>query len=408
MAAKADVPETVENRVVCRAGGGRGGAPAGASAAPGAIETDAMDRAITQKYNRSMPENIAADCPLLGESGAMHDLRSMISRVAATDSTVLILGESGTGKELVARTLHAWSPRTQQPYVAINCGAIPGELMESELFGHERGAFTGATAARKGRFELAGTGTLFLDEIAEMSAALQVKLLRVLQERSFERVGSSSPLRAQARIVAATHRDLERHVEQGSFREDLYYRLNVFPIRVPPLRERGDDILLLAEETLKRLREAGMGTLAFDPGARRALLEYGWPGNVRELQNLVERLVILHGGSTVGLDHLPAKMRAAVLAAAVPEPAPGEADDGLGELMRLVADPGPALPPEGIDLKSYLESIERSLIEQALAAHDYVIAHAANRLGLRRTTLVEKIRKLGISVMRASGAVHEA
>ena len=366
----------------------------------------AMDRPDEQKYNRAMADNNIADCPLLGESSAMRDLRNMISRVAATDSTVLILGESGTGKELVARTLHAWSSRGEQPYVAINCGAIPGELMESELFGHERGAFTGATAARKGRFELAGRGTLFLDEIAEMSAALQVKLLRVLQERSFERVGSSSALRAEARIVAATHRDLERHVEQGSFREDLFYRLNVFPIRVPPLRERGDDILLLAEETLKRLNDTGMGAIQFDPAARRAMLEYAWPGNVRELQNLVERLVILHAGGSVGVDELPAKMRATlpcVAAAASAEP-----EDGLGELMRLVADPGPALPPEGIDLKSYLEGIERSLIEQALAAHDYVIAHAAGRLGLRRTTLVEKIRKLGISVMRTSGAANEA
>ena len=366
-----------------------------------------MDSPVEQKYNRAMAEkNNEADCPLLGDSGVMRDLRNMIRRVAVTDSTVLILGESGTGKELVARTLHAWSPRGEQPYVAINCGAIPGELMESELFGHERGAFTGATAARKGRFELAGRGTLFLDEIAEMSPALQVKLLRVLQERSFERVGSSSAMRAEARIVAATHRDLERHVEQGSFREDLYYRLNVFPIRVPPLRERGEDILLLAEQTLKRLSDAGMGGVRLDPAVRRALLEYAWPGNVRELQNLVERLVILHGGGSVGLDELPAKMRAGL--PNMPAPMPAEPDDGLNELMRLVADPGPALPPEGIDLKAYLEGIERSLIEQALAAHDYVIAHAANRLGLRRTTLVEKIRKLGISVMRASGAPHEA
>ena len=366
-----------------------------------------MDSPVGQKYNRAMAEkNNEADCPLLGDSGVMRDLRNMIRRVAVTDSTVLILGESGTGKELVARTLHAWSPRGEQPYVAINCGAIPGELMESELFGHERGAFTGATAARKGRFELAGRGTLFLDEIAEMSPALQVKLLRVLQERSFERVGSSSAMRAEARIVAATHRDLDRHVEQGSFREDLYYRLNVFPIRVPPLRERGEDILLLAEQTLKRLSDAGMGGVRLDPAVRRALLEYAWPGNVRELQNLVERLVILYGGGSVGLDELPAKMRVGL--PNLPAPTPAEPDDGLNELMRLVADPGPALPPEGIDLKAYLEGIERSLIEQALAAHDYVIAHAANRLGLRRTTLVEKIRKLGISVMRASGAPHEA
>lgn len=207
-------------------------------------------------------------------------------------------------------------------------------------------------------------------------------------------------------MVAATHRDLDKHVEQGSFREDLFYRLNVFPIRVPPLRERGEDILLLAEQTLKRLHDAGMGTVRLDPAARRILLEYAWPGNVRELQNLIERLVILHAGGSVGLDDLPAKMRAAV--PSLPVPAPAEPDDGLGELMRLVADPGPALPPEGIDLKSYLEGIERSLIEQALAAHDHVIAHAASRLGLRRTTLVEKIRKLGISVMRAPAAADEA
>lgn len=366
----------------------------------------AVDMPGGQKYNRGMAEqNNEVECPLLGESKVMRDLRNMIARVAVTDSTVLILGESGTGKELVARSLHAWSSRGEQPYVAINCGAIPGELMESELFGHERGAFTGATTSRKGRFELAGKGTLFLDEIAEMSAALQVKLLRVLQERSFERVGSSSAIRAEARIVAATHRDLEKHVEQGSFREDLFYRLNVFPIRVPPLRERGEDILLLAEQTLKRLDQAGMGTVRLDSAAHRALLEYHWPGNVRELQNLIERLVILHAGGSVGLDDLPGKLRAAV--PSLPVPAPAEPEDGLGELMRLVADPGPALPPEGIDLKSYLEGIERSLIEQALAAHDYVIAHAASRLGLRRTTLVEKIRKLGINVMRASAAVNE-
>ncbi len=376
-----------------------------AAAALDPAPAGAMDSLGGQKYNRSMAEkNNEAECPLLGDSAAMRDLRSMIARVAATDSTVLVLGESGTGKELVARTLHAWSQRGGQPYVAINCGAIPGELMESELFGHERGAFTGATAARKGRFELAGRGTLFLDEIAEMSPALQIKLLRVLQERSFERVGSCSAVRAEARIVAATHRDLERQVESGGFREDLYYRLNVFPICVPPLRERGEDILLLAEHTLKRLGDAGMGSIRLDPEVRRALLEYAWPGNVRELQNLIERLVILHGGGSVALDDLPAKMRSGLSAV----PAPAEPDEGLHELMRLVADPGPALPPEGIDLKAYLEGIERSLIEQALAAHDYVIAHAAARLGLRRTTLVEKIRKLGIGVMRAPGAPHEA
>ncbi|MGC9162174.1 MAG: sigma-54 interaction domain-containing protein [Thiomonas sp.] len=343
---------------------------------------------------------------LLGESAPMRVLREQIRRVAQTDSTVLILGESGTGKELVARAVHACSPRAARPFVAVNCGAIPGELMESELFGHERGAFTGAISARKGRFELAGRGTLFLDEIAEMSPPLQVKILRVLQERTFERVGSSEVLPSQARIVAATHRDLEQQISLGRFREDLFYRLHVFPLQVPALRERGDDILQLAEHTLQRLEAQGLGRVRLGDGVPQALLDYHWPGNVRELQNLMERLVILHAGSIVRLSDLPPKMRQsspdtpseARLAASLP---PAESDDeqqGLHALMEAMAEPAwqPVLPPEGLDLRAYLEQIERSLIEQALERSRYVIAHAAQHLGLRRTTLVEKIRKYGL------------
>ncbi|HML82718.1 MAG TPA: sigma-54 dependent transcriptional regulator [Thiomonas arsenitoxydans] len=363
------------------------------------------------------PHLLTADSPdlLLGESPPMRTLREQVRRVAQTDSTVLVLGESGTGKELVARTVHLQSPRAARPFVAVNCGAIPGELMESELFGHERGAFTGALNARKGRFELAGRGTLFLDEIAEMSPPLQVKILRVLQEKCFERVGGNEVLSAQSRIVAATHRDLEQQIGLGRFREDLYYRLNVFPVQVPPLRQRGEDILLLAEHALQRLEAQGLGRVRFGDGVQQALLSYRWPGNVRELQNLMERLLILHSGSIVRLADLPPKLRAggdlardlgrdlSVTEAALPQLAANTAaeddeQEGLQALMQAMTEPAlqPVLPEEGMDLRAYLEQIERSLIEQALQRSRHVIAHAAQHLGLRRTTLVEKIRKYGL------------
>ena len=363
------------------------------------------------------PHLLTADSPdlLLGESPPMRTLREQVRRVAQTDSTVLVLGESGTGKELVARTVHLQSPRAARPFVAVNCGAIPGELMESELFGHERGAFTGALNARKGRFELAGRGTLFLDEIAEMSPPLQVKILRVLQEKCFERVGGNEVLSAQSRIVAATHRDLEQQIGLGRFREDLYYRLNVFPVQVPPLRQRGEDILLLAEHALQRLEAQGLGRVRFGDGVQQALLSYRWPGNVRELQNLMERLLILHAGSIVRLADLPPKLRAGgdlardlgrdlgATETALPELATNTAaeddeQEGLQALMQAMTEPAlqPVLPEEGMDLRAYLEQIERSLIEQALQRSRHVIAHAAQHLGLRRTTLVEKIRKYGL------------
>ncbi len=244
---------------------------------------------------------------LVGTSRRIQDVRRMIEQVAESDATVLILGESGTGKEVVARNIHYHSRRRDKPFVPINCGAIPGDLLESELFGHEKGAFTGAINARKGRFEMAQGGTLFLDEIGDMSLPMQVKLLRVLQERTFERVGSNKSIRADVRIVAATHQDLERRIEQGKFREDLYYRLNVFPIDMPPLRERVEDIPLLLNELIARVEHERRGSVRLTPAAVMSLTHYPWPGNVRELANLVERLVIMYPFKVVDLPQLPPK-----------------------------------------------------------------------------------------------------
>ena len=321
----------------------------------------------------------------------MRQLRETIGRVARSDSVAIILGESGTGKELVARAIHAASPRSHEPFVAVNCGAISPDLMQSELFGHERGAFTGAHAARQGRFEAAGRGTLFLDEIAEMSPAMQVKLLRVLQERAFERVGSNTPRPLLARVVAATHCDLPRLMSEGLFREDLYYRLCVVPITVPPLRERGDDICLLARHALDQLSARGALPVRFDPGVREALLGYAWPGNVRELMNLMERLSVLHAGGTIRVDDLPEPMR------------------GLGHLTpwrdraeqpaaASCVAPAPVRPlAHERGLQSYLDAVERQAIVDALRDHRGVIARAAFALGMPRTTLIERMRRLGVT-----------
>jgi len=246
---------------------------------------------------------------LVGNSCAIREVRNLIHRVSASDATVLILGESGTGKEVVARNIHYYSPRREGPFVPLNCGAIPSELLESELFGHEKGAFTGAISARQGRFEMAEGGTVFLDEIGDMPLAMQIKLLRVLQERIFERVGSNKSVRTNVRIIAATHRDLEEAIEKGAFREDLYYRLNVFPIEMPPLRERTEDIPLLVDELLRRLEHEHRGSVRLTPAATASLCHYPWPGNVRELANLMERLVILHPYGLVDVHDLPEKFR---------------------------------------------------------------------------------------------------
>ena len=326
---------------------------------------------------------------LVGTSRGIAQVRRLIEQVADSDATVLILGESGTGKEVVARNIHYHSSRRDKPFVPVNCGAIPSELLESELFGHEKGAFTGAISARQGRFELAEGGTLFLDEIGDMDMQMQVKLLRVLQERTFERVGSNKTIRADVRIIAATHRNLEQMIEDDRFREDLYYRLNVFPIEMPPLRERAEDIPLLIKEIITRLQHEKRGSVTLTQSAVMALCQYHWPGNVRELANLVERLVIMHPYGVVDMRDLPEKYQVD----------PGEIQEKVipdQTLLTLDQFEVPRLPRDGIDLKEHLTTLECKLIRQALADAEGVVAHAATRLRLRRTTLVEKLRKYGI------------
>ena len=325
---------------------------------------------------------------LVGNSRSIRQIRKLVEQVANSEATVLILGESGTGKEVVARNLHYYSGRRNKPFVPINCGAIPAELLESELFGHEKGAFTGAITSRQGRFELAEGGSLFLDEIGDMSLHMQVKLLRVLQERVFERVGSNKPITADVRIIAATHRNLEEQIKAGLFREDLYYRLNVFPIDMPPLRERKEDIPLLVNELITRLEHEKRGSVRLTPQAVMALCDYHWPGNVRELANLIERLVIMHPFGVVDFHDLPEKFRE------------GKEDilKSLPMEMEVDYDPWavPRLPREGLDLKEHINNLEYNLIKQALEDAGGIVAHAANRLKLRRTTLVEKMRKYGL------------
>jgi sigma-54 dependent transcriptional regulator, flagellar regulatory protein len=311
----------------------------------------------------------------VGPSAAIAELDQLIQQVAGFDSTVLVAGESGTGKELVARRIHDLSPRASGPFVPLNCCAIPRELLESELFGHEKGAFTGAITNRIGRFELADGGTLFLDEIGDMSLDMQVKLLRVLQERVFERVGSTQQRRANVRIIAATHRDLGELVAAGKFREDLYFRLNVFPLRVPALRERGSDLPELVADLVQQGKAAGRPAIAIAPATLAVLARYGWPGNVRELANLIERLSILYPEQTVEPRQLPPPY-----AASSSNPAPSIA-------------PGPQFEAGGLDLKEHLCAIERDLICRALEQADGTVAKAAKLLNLQRTTLVEKLRK---------------
>ena len=334
---------------------------------------------------------------LIGNSPSVARVRELIQRVAPSESTVMILGESGTGKEVVARNIHYYSQRSHGPFVPVNCGAIPDNLLESELFGHEKGAFTGAISTRRGRFELARGGTLFLDEIGDMPLNMQVKLLRVLQERIFERVGSDRSIEADVRIITATHRDLDELIRSGGFREDLYYRLNVFPIEMPTLRERVEDLPLLVDELLQRMAHDQGARVSLSPAALRCLAHYPWPGNVRELANLMERLAILKPDGRVELDDLPAKFRAhypeelAVMDAVT-------ADHGEdGDLpARLLTGEGVALPPDGLDLRQYIMDLESSLIQTALEDANGVVAHAASLLKMRRTTLVEKMRKYSI------------
>jgi len=407
-----------------------------------------------------------------GNSPAIREVIALIRQVAEHDSTVLVLGESGTGKEVAARAIHELSPRRMRPFVAVNCGAIPAELLESELFGHERGAFTGAVSARKGRFEIAEGGTLFLDEIGDMSPTMQVKLLRVLQERVFERVGNHVSMRCNVRIIAATHRNLEDSITRGTFREDLFHRLNVFPIEMPALRARIEDLPMLVRDFVNYNASEGRGRVQMSNSALAALALHRWTGNVRELGNLIERMSIVCANRQVEIRDLPAKYRPAdwspetntsalihedplladalnaetlratselqasdsrtlaafdmhpllarQLAAATTEAlsigsqhdnilhASNDGDSGIGfvppaarvdtntrALAAEVLERSLAMLPEaGLDLREHLLSIERQLIEQALKRSSGTVAHAARLLGLRRTTLVEKLRKL--------------
>lgn len=331
---------------------------------------------------------------LVGTSRKVQQVRQLMEQVADKDVSVLITGESGTGKEVVARNLHYHSSRRDKPFVPVNCGAIPAELLESELFGHEKGAFTGAITARVGRFEMAEGGTLFLDEIGDMPLNMQVKILRVLQERTFERVGSNRTQSADVRVIAATHKNLEDMIGAGDFREDLYYRLNVFPIEMPALRDRVEDIPLLINELISRMEKEKRGSLRMNSAAIMSLCRHDWPGNVRELANLVERLAIMHPYGVIGVQELPKKFR---YVDDYDENRPVE-DTGMPSgIPGLVGLDAPALlPVNGIDLKDYLSNLEKQLIQQALDEAGGVVARAAEKLRIRRTTLVEKVRKYGL------------
>lgn len=359
---------------------------------------------------------------LVGNSAAIQRVREMMGQVAHTEVSVLITGASGTGKEVVARNLHLNSARADKPFVPLNCGAIPRELLESELFGHEKGAFTGAIADRAGRFELAEGGTLFLDEIGDMPLNMQVKLLRVLQERSFERVGGVKTIQSDVRIFAATHKDLEKMIDEGEFRQDLYYRINVFPIEMPSLRERAEDIPLLLNELISTMEAEKRGSVRFNSSAIASLSRHPWPGNVRELANLIERMAILYPHGIVGLQDLPKKFRHlqdeevnnlrstgnsnSEIDSTPDQGSQHKADDRadssalapIGTSQKQApADVGQSLLPlNGMDLKEYLANLEKDLISQALDDSAGVVARAADRLNIRRTTLVEKIRKYNL------------
>jgi len=315
----------------------------------------------------------AAPLTIKGAHPVMEKILAIARKVAATDSTVLIMGESGTGKELIARFIHSVSSRAAHPFIPVNCGAIPAELLESEMFGHERGAFTGAVGSRMGMFQLANGGTIFLDEIAEMSQALQVKLLRVLQDREIRPVGADRTIHVDVRVVTATNKDLAKEVEKGRFREDLYYRLQVIPITVPSLRERRSDIPILVQHFLDKYNQKHPAKPAsISDEAMVYLWEYDWPGNVRELENLVERLVILSEDGQVKLESLPVNIRTFISDKKIPRP---------------------QLTSEGIDLSRAVEEFEYRLIDEALRRTKGNKQAAARLLGLKRTTLVAKLRR---------------
>ncbi len=331
---------------------------------------------------------------LYGESDHITELKHQIKMLSHCDSSVLILGESGTGKEVVARSIHQLSQRSDHNFVGINCAAIPSELLEAELFGHEKGAFTGAHRKREGRFALAQNGTLFLDEIGDMPLSMQAKLLRVLQEGSYEPVGASQAIATNARVIAATHRDLEAMVRAGSFRQDLYYRLNVVPVSLSPLRERPEDIVPILRNLAKQLKYQGLRVVRLSSDVLDVLKCYSWLGNVRELENFYERMAVLFGGKLIVLNDLPSNFSQYI----VPQSNESVSTDDSSSLLHRssVANTQQMIADGEVDLKQILENLEKEFIGEALDACDGVVSHAANRLSLRRTTLIEKMRKYDI------------
>ncbi|HVN32119.1 MAG TPA: sigma-54 dependent transcriptional regulator [Thermoanaerobaculaceae bacterium] len=337
-----------------------------------AIQQAVARASSTRSKNRNKVARAPAE-QLIGRSPALRTILTQVELVAHTDSTVLLLGETGTGKELVARSIHHLSSRSARPLVSVNCGAIQPSLIASELFGHEKGSFTGALHQRVGRFELADGGTIFLDEIGDLPVETQISLLRVLQERELERVGGNQTIRVDTRVIAATNRDLEASVASGSFRRDLFYRLNVFPIRVPPLRERKEDIPLLVQHFLRTLAlRSGHEIRSVDARTMELLQRYSWPGNVRELQNVIERWAIVCDSEEISMDEswLPR------------EPPPGPADPA----------PSPGLP---LNLRDYIQSVEREIIGKTLSAAGGNQSEAARRLGVSRGSLIERLKKYG-------------
>ena len=361
-----------------------------------------VQRALAQPQTRRVdaPEVGEERLPLIGRSAAMQEIYRVIARLTQTDLTVMVMGESGTGKELVARALHDYGKRRNGPFVAVNMAAIPKELVESELFGHERGAFTGATNRGVGRFEQAEGGTLFLDEIGDMPLEAQTRLLRVLQQGEYTTVGGRTPIKTDVRIIAATNRDLRQLIQQGLFREDLYYRLNVVPMRLPPLRERSEDIPDLVRHFLRKGAEEGLPVKSLDTEALDLLRRYRWPGNVRELENLTRRMAVLHPGEDIPASAIAAELR---------EPALSDSDvmeDGasLGTaaeryLTRYFRAQGDRLPPPGL-YDRVLQEVERPLISICLAATRGNQIRAAQLLGVNRNTLRKKIRDLGLEVIK--------
>ncbi len=368
---------------------------------------------------------------IVGSSREINELRALIEVVGPTDSTVLILGDSGTGKELVAKALHSCSERRRGPFIPVNCGAIPRELLESELFGHRKGSFTGAISDRKGRFELANGGTLFLDEIGDMSMDLQVKLLRVLQERTIDPVGSTQSTNIDVRVVAATHKNIEKLIQQNDFREDLFYRLNVMPMEIKALQERREDIPVLFEHFANHYAKVDQPPITMMSGSMQLLIQYDWPGNVRELSNLVDRYTSLYSGQQVDLRKVPSSMipsgirtiadnssadalstlmngfadsdngaEAGALSQIDTSIEPPEAvDEPVDEVERVImlAQGGDSFPEQGMQLKQHLLEIERSLIKQALGRAEGNVSKTARLLNLQRTTLIEKINKYGLA-----------